>query len=107
MADLEDTAELGKLAAFGGDQMKAKRMHHSVEPDDKHNQMPKLVGGDSTAPSPALKQMTAQPSASKKKRNLFEEFNQMIRHKYQISDDMYNQMSYKDRNQRLKKMLDG
>ena len=40
-----------------------------------------------------------------KKRNPFHEFDQMIKDKYQISDDMYLKMSYKERNKRLKEML--
>lgn len=41
-----------------------------------------------------------------KKRNPFEEFDQMIKDKYKITDDMYLKMSFKDRNKRLKEMLD-
>ena len=37
---------------------------------------------------------------------MYEEFNQMIRAKYNLSDDMYSKMSHEERNKHLKAMLD-
>ena len=45
-----------------------------------------------------MTQATAHGSSSKRKRNLYEEFNQMIKYKYEIVDDMFAKMSYKERN---------
>jgi len=40
------------------------------------------------------------------KRNHFDEFDQMIRDKYETKDDKFESMSYADRNKELKKMLE-
>lgn len=52
------------------------------------------------------KMNSCQHTPIMKKRNPFEEFDQMIKEKYGIADEMYAHMSYKERNRRLREMLE-